>query len=301
MLTIKYFSVVSVVFVLMNCTHSASEPKNEADMNVIFLHHSTGEVIWNGGVPQWIEEYNFAKSTTYRITEQNFPKARPYGWKNYPYDYWNIWVNLAGDKPYLSDNVRKLGIMQRAKAFAKSVKDGNLFEEKGEPTLEILSKDYDLIIWKHCFPGTNIKPDTGTPKVTNETKRLENYTVQYKALKQKMHEFPATKFLVWTGAAQVKGQASPEEAQRAREFANWVKNDWDEAGDNIFIWDFRQLETEGGLYLKTEYARNKNNSHPNEAFARRVAPLFGQRIVDVLEGRGDETSILGDGTAVAEG
>jgi len=31
-------------------------------------------------------------------------------------------------------------------------------------------------------------------------------------------------------------------------------DEWDEAGDNIFIWDFYSYETEGGLYLLDKYA-----------------------------------------------
>jgi len=36
-----------------------------------------------------------------------------------------------------------------------------------------------------------------------------------------------------------------------------------------------------------------SSTKPKEAFAQRVAPLFGQRIVDVLEGRGDTGSLTG--------
>ena len=68
---------------------------------------------------------------------------------------------------------------------------------------------------------------------------------------------------------------------------------WDEPGDNIYVWDFRQLETEGGLYLLNEYAAAPGDSHPNSAFATRVAPYLGQRIVDVIEGRGDSGSLTG--------
>ncbi len=290
---ILFGTLFVIIIAGLGCADKSTESGNGSDMQILFLHHSTGGVIWNGGVSHWITMYNAENGTDYFIREQNFPKARPYGWKNYPFDYWNIWVNHAGEKPYVSANMKHQGILKRFKAVVKSAKDGTMFESNGEPTLEILTKEYDLIIWKHCFPVTNILPNTGNPDVTSEEKRLENYFLQYEALKQKMHEFPDTKFLVWTGAAQVKGKATPEEAGRAREFANWVTMSWDEPGDNIFVWDFRELETEGGLYLKAEYAENKSNSHPNNIFAQKVAPLFGQRIVDVIENRGDTGSLTG--------
>ena len=73
-----------------------------------------------------------------------------------------------------------------------------------------------------------------------------------------------------------------------------MKTVWDEPSDNIFVFDFRNLETDGGLYLPDDRAAAPDDSHPNDAFAKKVAPKFGQRIVDVLEGRGDSGSLTGD-------
>jgi hypothetical protein len=229
---------------------------------VLFLHHSTGENIWNGGVAPWFEAYNASHRTNYTVTEQNFPKESPYGWENFPYDYWNIWVRHAGPRPW-----------------------------QEEPTLEMLTRRYGLIVFKHCFPVSNIEPDVRQADVASRDKRLENYQLQYAALKAKLRQFPNTRFLVWTGAAQVRSDIDPAAAQRARDFFTWVRQEWDEPGDNIFLFDFYTLETDGGLYLKPEYAAG--DAHPNEAFSRRVAPRFAQRIVDVLEGRGDSGSLTG--------
>ena len=192
------------------------------------------------------------------FSERSFPKEQPYGWKNYPYDYWKIWVDHAGPEPYMD-----------------------------EPTLEILTREHELIIWKHCYPVGKIQEDTGAPDVSSADKRLENYRLQYLALRDKMREFPGTRFLVWTGAALVAPSTNPAEAGRARDFFVWVKNAWDEPGDNIFVWDFYELETAGGLYLKPEHAPEPTNSHPSDEFSRQTAPLLCRRIVDVMEGRGD--------------
>jgi hypothetical protein len=232
---------------------------------IIFLHHSTGGVIWGGGVATSIANYNSAHSTNYQITARDFPSSnypQPGGWQNYPYDYWNIWIHGGGGS---------------------------------EPTLETLTAQYDVIVWKHCYPGSDIGPDTGSASVSSSNKTLENYKLQYAALKTKMHSFPNTRFIVWTGAANVQTpQSSAADADRAQEFANWVKNTWDEKGDNIFVWDFRQLETEGvdgGRYLLSKYSAG--DSHPNSTLANTIAPYFAQRIVDVIQGHGDTTSITG--------
>jgi len=231
---------------------------------ILFLHHSTGECVWNGGVKGWFDAYNATKKTQYEITERNFPKSEPYGWNNYPYDYWNIWVRHAGGKPY-----------------------------KTEPTLEMLTPKNDVIVFKHCFPVSSIEADTGEADLASEDKRIENYRLQYAALKKKMHEFPKTKFILWTGAALVKAETDEAAARRARAFFDWVRGTWDERGDNIYLWDFYALETGGGLYLKATHA--SGDSHPNEAFSKRVAPLLCQRIVDVIRGMGDAGSITGKG------
>jgi hypothetical protein len=236
-------------------------------VRVIFLHHSTGQNIWDGGVSSWIGQYNQSNGTSYRFDERSYPAGGAFesahGWSNYPFDYWNLWVNHAGSQPYL-----------------------------GQDTLEVLTGQYNVIVWKHCFPVSNIGRG-GAGDVSSPDKTLANYQLQYEALKQKMRSFPNHRFVVWTGAAQVQQNVSAAEAEQARTFFTWVKETWDEPGDNIFVWDFWQLETEGGLYLLNQYASSPSDSHPNGDFAARVAPLFGQRLVNVIEGRGDTTSLTG--------
>ncbi|MDY0166755.1 MAG: hypothetical protein RBS80_09445 [Thermoguttaceae bacterium] len=242
--------------------HAADQKPLLADAKIILLHHSTGECIWNGGVPAWFQSHNAAHGTRYSIAEQAFPKDSPYGWENYPYDYWNIWVRNAGGKPF-----------------------------RQEPTLEMLTGKYNVIVLKHCFPVSNIEADDGRPDVTSPERRVGNYKLQYAALKKKMREFPNVGFLVWTGAAQVTGDTDEAQARRAKTFFEWVRTEWDEKGDNIYVWDFWTLETEGGLYAKP--ANTSGDAHPNESFSRRVAPLLCRRIVDVIQGRGDTGDLLG--------
>jgi len=271
----RIFLTLILIFFL-SCKNS-EDINMENQVNIIFLHHSTGRNIWEGGlsnfgrklgfdpdVVDWFSDYNSEHGKNYKIIENDFPKNSPYGWNNYPYDYYNIWVKNAGDQPY-----------------------------KEEPTLEILTKQYDIIIFKHCFPVSNIKPDSAAPDIDSAVKTLGNYKLQYNALKQKLNEFPDTKFIVWTPAALVKNETNKDEAERTKEFTDWVINSWDSKDDNIFLWDFRELQVEGGLYFKNEYARNENNSHPNAKFSKAVAPYFCQRIVDVIKGRGDTGSLTG--------
>ena len=233
---------------------------------IIFLHHSTGKSIWlgktnryiykltpKGDVQKFFNRYNSVHKTNYFIEEVVFPKAFPYGWKNYPYDYYTIWVKNAGETAYME-----------------------------EPTLEMLTKEYEVIVFKHCYPVSHILEDTGTPDIDSEEKRIENYKVQYNALKKKMHEFPENKFIVWTPAIHTRNLMNEDEAKRTQQFYRWMTEEWNEEGDNIYIWDFYKYASEGGLYLAEKNALSPNNSHPGKEFAGRVAPLFCSFIIDVL-------------------
>lgn len=230
-------------------------PITNQSVRVIFLHHSTGENIWNGGVSRFFYIYNNTHNTDYQISELAYPSDE-YDWANYPYDYWNIWINHGDEEEY-----------------------------KGQPTLVTFTRDYDVIVWKHCFPVGNIEADNGAGNVESSEKTLANYKLQYAALKAKMHEYPDTKFIVWTGAALIQSEADPVQAQRTRDFFEWVKTEWDEGGDNIYIFDFFELETEGGIYLKPAYSAG--DSHPNVAFSARVAPIFSEKVIDVIEGQAE--------------
>lgn len=264
-----FFDQIAAVLAIMICavmlpgcsddetTHTSPDNTGPQAASVIFLHHSTGGVIWNGGVAAVIDNYNALNNKSYTVTEEAYPDA-PYPWANYPYDYWHLWVESGGQAA-----------------------------AEGVPTLESFTTNYDVVIFKHCFPVSGINADTGSPDISSSSKTIENYQLQYAALKERLHQYPDTRFLLWTGAALVESASSPEDGQRARQFFDWVKQQWDESDDNIFLWDFYELETEGGNFLLDQYSAGGGDSHPSSTFAQTVAPLFAQRIIDVIEGRGD--------------
>jgi hypothetical protein len=216
-----------------------------------------------------MKQYNKINNKHYTIQEMAFPKESPYGWQNYPYDYYNIWVKNAGPEPFME-----------------------------EPTLEILTKKYQVIIFKHCFPVSGIQPDKEVADINSDYKSLANYKLQYNAIRDKLHEFPDTKFILFTGAALVKGSGTEEEALRTKEFFTWVINEWDLPDDNIYIWDLYSLETEGGLYLKDEYATSPRDSHPNDKLASKAAELIFNRIIDVIDNDGKNTKLTGEKTSL---
>lgn len=275
--------IIAVIYVLVACNNDnksnsmgSSNSNLPSEKKIVFLHHSTGQQIVMGSVPEflfnftktgsvhkWFKKYNKKNDRNYVFVDQAFPKREPYGWNNYPYDYYNIWVKNGENDYYME-----------------------------EPTLRTLTKEYDLIIFKHCYPVCRIEKGS-VADINSEEKTLDNYMLQYQALKERMHEFEDTKFLVWTGAVLVQSAMTLEQSKNAKIFFEWVRNEWDEEGDNIYIWDFYSLETEGELFLKPENARSATNSHLSDEFAKRTYPLFCQRIIDVIEGKGDSGNITG--------
>ncbi|MCJ7447999.1 MAG: hypothetical protein MUO72_09910 [Bacteroidales bacterium] len=279
-----------IVLLMIIAFNACKQKETTSDMNIIFLHHSTGEVIWKGysnsliikavrristkfadliskkaRLPLLFETYNKEHNKNYLIKELTFPKGTPYGWNNFPYDYYNIWVKNAGDEPFME-----------------------------EPTLEMLTKEYHVIIFKHCFPVSNIKADPDSADINSDLKTVSNYKLQYTALRDKLHEFPDTKFILFTGAVQVKANIKEDEAKRAKDFFKWVIDEWDLPGDNVHLWDFYNLETEGGLYFKDEYAASASDSHPNGEFASKVVKLLFNRIIDIVENNGTGTYLTGE-------
>ena len=72
-----------------------SGPAQSGSVRILLLHHSTGQNVWDGGVPGQIAAYNAAHGTAYQIEERAYPDD-PWPWDNYPSDYYRIWVLHEG-------------------------------------------------------------------------------------------------------------------------------------------------------------------------------------------------------------
>jgi hypothetical protein len=263
-----YWILILLIGIPMISCHNNKLAYKKPDSRILFLHHSTGMNVWLGEkngltklserfgpsmVARLLKDYNKSTGKKYSIERKYFP-INPYPWANYPFDYYNIWVKNEGNKLFMNN-----------------------------PTLEMLVPQYDIIIFKHCFPFSNILPDDSVPDIDSSKRTIANYKLQYEALKNKLKEYPDTKFIIWTGAALTEKSTNYEEAERAREFIAWMTTIWDEPDDNLYIFDFRKIETEGGLYLKPEYAVSEFDSHPNEILAEKAAKSFVERIIEVVE------------------
>ncbi|HAM08829.1 MAG: hypothetical protein A2X05_15255 [Bacteroidetes bacterium GWE2_41_25] len=254
------------IFIVMSCIICSSCIYSNAQ-DIIFLHHSTGNNVYReGNVVAWVDSINISNGTSLKISERAFPDD-PWSWANYPYDYWKLWVNGSCN----SDNPRI-------------------------ECMKTLAANHDLVIFKHCFPGADIKPDVGKPDANSEVKTLENYKEQYRALRSLFDSYPDTKFMVWTLVPLHRLATTPEIAVRANDFVQWVKNEWlKEDGklhSNILIFDYFSLVAEldenpanGVKYcLKYDFERSHtdSNSHPNISANQYVGSQFAKAVANVF-------------------
>jgi hypothetical protein len=107
----RHLLIILIIFPFL----IASCSSNQTDMKkIIFLHHSTGSSIWlgkankyiykitqKGDVQNFFADYNKKNNTNFEISHLIFPKETPYGWNNYPYDYYNIWVKNSGQNAFM--------------------------------------------------------------------------------------------------------------------------------------------------------------------------------------------------------
>lgn len=240
------------------------------DEKIIFLHHSTGSGVYSGGnVSGWFSSYNSNNLTQYQISERSYPTT-PYPWENYPYDYWNLWINGACNS--------------------------------SDPDIECmntLTQDYDVVIYKHCFPGAGVLADTGSPSISSSRKSLENYKLQYRALRDMMDSYPDNIFIIWTLAPLHRLASNDNDAARAKQFVDWVKGDFltedSQPHPNIYIFDFFGNAAGADNYLRYEYeiSHSSSDSHPNTLANQTIGPIFAQFIIDSIEdfsGGGDTTA-----------
>ena len=79
--------VLLLGLIFQSCSRNGSSKSDE--YRIVFLHHSTGDVIWRGGnspvdikgvtlggnyqVPEWFDDYNKKHAKSYQIDAKNFP------------------------------------------------------------------------------------------------------------------------------------------------------------------------------------------------------------------------------------
>jgi hypothetical protein len=224
--------------------------------NIIFLHHSTGnKLIEQGGVR---ERFTDAGYHFWDHSYNNQGLRDPSG-------------NLTGYSYIVPrDNTDPDGL---ARIFSQPLRNLPI------NTLSGLFQ-HEVIIFKSCFTPTNH---------IGSDKQLEQYKAWYLEMREVMDSHPEKIFIVLTAPPLNPAETNPEEARRARDFADWLKSDEFLAGySNIFTFDFfnylaeENSSLEDYNMLRAEY-RNEADSHPNQLANQTIGPLFVEFVIEKIQ------------------
>jgi hypothetical protein len=141
----------------------------------------------------------------------------------------------------------------------------------------------DIVMFKSCFPNSDIVGDGNPPGDPNDQTRLtSNYKATLESLKEIFKKYPDKTFIFITAPPLVPGQTNPSNSARAREFNNWSKNVlYDEYKrktqlDNFLVFDLFDILADSSNCLRKEYRTNDNDSHPNASGLTKATNEFTQ-------------------------
>jgi hypothetical protein len=223
--------------------------------NIVFLHHSVGHNLIEQGHLR--EQFALAG---YDLWDQDYNEQGLHGpdGRQTGYGY-----NVPGD------NTDPDGL---ARIFSQKV--------YGLP-LNTLSGllQHEVILFKSCFPVSGISDDD----------TLAGYKSYYMSMRKVMDQHQDRLFIVLTPPPLNPDGAHPQDAARARQFANWLQSDEYLAGhSNIFTFDlFNQLaenspDSPDFNMLRAAY-RDGTDSHPNLDANETIAPRLVEFVVQAIQ------------------
>jgi hypothetical protein len=232
---------------LLGATRPASA---QQPIRIMFLHHSTGHnLIEEGGVREAFAGLGY-EFYDHGYNDDGLRLAD------------GTWTGADFDVP--DDNTDPDGF---AVIFDQALHD------PPDNTFSYLMQ-YDVIAFKSCFPTSNIGDDG----------QLADYQSYYLSIRDRMDQHPDKLFIVVTPPPQVPRHSDPEEAARARAFADWLKSDEYLAGHpNVFTFDFFDQLAGDDDFLLREYRTGPRDAHPNETANSAIGPLFVDFIDDAIQ------------------
>lgn len=140
----------------------------------------------------------------------------------------------------------------------------------------------DIIMFKSCFPNSNIVADGAAPgDPTSIERTISNYKATFEGLKKEITKYPEKLFIYITAPANTPGATTPENAARAREFNTWLVEKFlpayrEETGlDNFAVYDLFGFLAADDNFLRSEYRQSHpQDSHPNDIGKQAIAADF---------------------------
>jgi hypothetical protein len=235
--------------------------------DLVFLHHSVGQDWLDRGLDAalvakaYIDERNDITYGTHVAQDSGRPASL--GWvtgDNTDMRHWVLWFNdyLAHAKTYgCASGVNRIIMFKSCFPNSDIYEDGT---EPGDPFGDQTLANYKAI-YRHPSGAGHTYPNGG-------------YT--YKALEEVFAANPGTLFISVTAPPQCNSdQPTDANAHRARLFNNWLRNTWLPAYNaahptlhNVAVFDFFNVlaNPDSGAYpnrLKAAYGGTSGDSHPN--------------------------------------
>ncbi len=261
------------------------------DDDIVFIHHSCGENWLNGGLRSALlsQDYIDEVNDIYYGEDVAPDAGRPDSLGEIPGDNTNMnhWIRWFND--YLT----------------------------GIGNFECADGRNAIVMFKSCYPISNIDSVGSLPgnpfddwqTLTNYKSVFRNYEdangtylqdgVAYRSLEQIFALNPDTLFIAVTAPPRNYGpsdETNNAEAQRAREFNNWLKNDWFSSYqsahpglNNVAVFDWFDVLAYPGDHaehpnrLKKEYGGNNGDSHPNALANQESATIFAAFLDGIYE------------------
>ncbi len=210
-------------------------------VRIIFMHHSTGEgLIRDGGVRELFTALG------YEFWDHGYNDE---GLRDADGNYTGINWDVPGDN---TDPDGWYDIFMQP------------FTDPPTNTFSHMLQ-FDVIIFKSCFPSSDIQSE----------EMLEEYRSYFLAMRDVMDMYPDHIFIPFTPPPLVPNSTTPENAARARRWAEYLTSEEYLAGHpNIFVFDFFNLLADESGYLRAEYRSDEWDSHPNELANQTIGPLF---------------------------
>jgi hypothetical protein len=221
----------------LSLTPGADPGKPAQKLSMVWHHHSTGDSILEGGLLAAL------RANQIDFHDINYKEAVVDGYV----------IGDHTDPPDFPKNFNTPKYLDVIKSW----------ELKGD------KKQHDIIMFKSCFPSSNIKDDA----------MLEQYKGYYNSLLPTFKANPGILFIAMSTPPLVKAETKPDRAARARSFAKWITGEWAKDVKNVKVFDlFNALAILEGKpdanTLVPQFAESKNDSHPTPKGAQAVTRLF---------------------------
>jgi hypothetical protein len=206
-------------------------------LSMVWLHHSTGDALLKGGLLGALEADNVS------FHDINYDEAVVEGY-------------VVGDHTDVPE-------------WPKTFNTPKYFDVVRGWELPAGQKHHDVVMFKSCFPNSNITSDA----------MLDEYKQHFNALIPTFQANPDILFLGMSTPPLVKAKTTPDAGRRAREWAHWLTSSYARDVKNIRIFDlFDALaispDKQDGNTLVPQFAKGNKDSHPVAEGARAVTRLF---------------------------